>query len=56
MIEKKIDYRRVLDFLEHKNSKIPDNLELLIKKSFYYVEIKNMILNESLEQYKRLLF
>ena len=32
MIEKKIDYRRVLDFLEHKNSKIPDNLELLIKE------------------------
>ena len=32
MIEKKINYRRVLDFLEHKNSKIPDNLELLIKE------------------------
>lgn len=32
MIEKKIDYQRVLTFLEHKNSKIPDNLESLIKE------------------------
>ncbi len=31
MIEKYIDYQRVLTFLEHKNTAIPANLEALIK-------------------------
>lgn len=42
MIEKKIDYDRVLTFLEHKNSKIPENLEFMIKE----------VVNETLEAAK----
>lgn len=37
MIEKKIDYQRVLTFLEHKHSKVPEHLDLLIKEGIQEV-------------------